>query len=114
MWARRPSTYCSKSLLSHLDHRLRAVPSVRQCWHKECMEFHMKSVSRELCRKSASTTNEGDLFAVCLVAFLSGAYENTSSFLVHLKGSITIMRQLTGTSKEDGAFTPSSGIWHLI
>ena len=79
----------------------------------ERMEYHSNISCQALKRKTPENINEGDLFAACLLTYLSCVYQDPLKFRVHLKGVIALMKECVKQSSKDGATSHYSAFWPL-
>jgi len=79
----------------------------------ERMEYHSNLTCQELREKTSATLSEADLFAVCLLIYLSCWYNHLFKFRLHLHGFLTIMKELIAQATTNAAANPYFIFWPL-
>jgi hypothetical protein len=77
------------------------------------MEYHSRRACHELEKKKHRTTDESDLFAACLLAFLYGISGDDAKFRFQLHRFMTIMREVVKKAAESRTRTHLSIFWPL-
>jgi hypothetical protein len=77
------------------------------------LEYHKTAACTSLRKKLSSTVDESDLFAVCLLAVLSGLYLDRTEFAIHRSGFVSIMKELCRKIRLQGGLSPLSLYWPL-
>jgi hypothetical protein len=77
------------------------------------LEYHKTAACTSLRKKLSSNVDESDLFAVCLLAVLSGLYREINEFGVHRSRFVSIMKELCRKIRHQGGLSPLSLYWPL-